>query len=314
MNETIQQLINYLLNSTTTSPIGLFNEIVSLDFIPMHGPIHHFIDGAVLLTTYKINGGDINLETSLNELAKRSMQMPGAMCGHWGVCGAVTSIGAALSIIDATGPLSDDGSWDNHMHYTASCLEALASIGGPRCCKRDAFISLTKAIDYINSHTNVSLPKEDITCTYSAHNKQCLSDKCPFHKQDKPKVAFICVHNSCRSQIAEALGKYYAADVFESYSAGTQLKSNINQDAVRLMKQLYGIDMELRQKPKLISDIPDIDMMISMGCNVVCPNVGKDFDQNWQLEDPSGQSDEKFIEIIKQIEANILSLKNSLSK
>lgn len=236
------------------------------------------------------------------------------MCGHWGVCGAVTSIGAALSIIDATGPLSDDGSWDNHMHYTARSLEALANVGGPRCCKRDAFISLKEAIHYINTHTSVNLPSEDITCHFSANNKQCLKNKCPFHKTDKPKVAFICVHNSCRSQIAEALGKHLAADVFDSYSAGTQLKSSINNDALRLMKQLYGIDMELTQHPKLINDIPTPDIMISMGCNVVCPNVGKDFDQNWQLADPSGQSDETFIAIIHQIETNILSLKQSLMK
>ncbi len=68
----------------------------------------------------------------------------------------------------------------------------------------------------------------------------------------KPKVAFICVHNSCRSQIAEAPGNYLAADVFESYSAGTELKDCINPDAVRLIKQLYGIDME--QTPRGLGD------------------------------------------------------------
>ena len=87
----------------------------------------------------------------------------------------------------------------------------------------------------------------------------------------KPKVAFICVHNSCRSQIAEALGKYYASDVFESYSAGTETKPEINQDAVRIMKQLYGIDMEKTQRSKLLSDIPPVDVVITMGCNVNCP-------------------------------------------
>ena len=85
------------------------------------------------------------------------------------------------------------------------------------------------------------------------------------------KVAFICVHNSCRSQIAEALGKKIAGDVFESYSAGTEIKPQINQDAVRIMKGLYGIDMEQTQYSKLITDIPDPDIAISMGCNVGCP-------------------------------------------
>ena len=129
----------------------------------------------------------------------------------------------------------------------------------------------------------------------------------------KKKVAFICVHNSCRSQIAEALGKKLAADVFESYSAGTELKSEINQDAVRIVKEMYGIDMEASgQHSKLISDIPDVDVAISMGCNVGCPFIGRTFDYNWGLEDPSGKSDEEFKSVIKQIEKNVLELKKAL--
>ena len=114
----------------------------------------------------------------------------------------------------------------------------------------------------------------------------------------KPKVAFICVHNSCRSQIAEALGKALASDVFESYSAGTETKPQINQDAVRLMKKLYGIDMEQTQYSKLISDIPEPDIAISMGCNVGCPFIGRPFDDNWGLEDPTGKDDAAFKDVI----------------
>ena len=127
------------------------------------------------------------------------------------------------------------------------------------------------------------------------------------------KVTFICVHNSCRSQIAEALGKYYASDVFESYSAGTELKNSINPDAVRLMKEIYDIDMKKTQHPKLINDIPDVDIAISMGCNVGCPYIGKEFDDNWMLDDPSGKNDEEFIKVIKQIEIKIKELKERLN-
>lgn len=129
----------------------------------------------------------------------------------------------------------------------------------------------------------------------------------------KKKVAFICVHNSCRSQIAEALGKHLAGDVFESYSAGTEVKPRINQDAVRLMKEIYGIDMEANgQYSKLISEIPDPDIAISMGCNVKCPFIGRPFDDNWGLQDPTGQNDETFKIVIKEIEADIINLKNNL--
>lgn len=129
----------------------------------------------------------------------------------------------------------------------------------------------------------------------------------------KKKVAFICVHNSCRSQISEALGKYLAGDVFESYSAGTETKPQINQDAVRLMKEIYGIDMEVNgQRSKLITEIPEVDMAISMGCNVGCPFIGREFDDNWGLEDPTGKSDEEFKLVIGQIEKKILELKESI--
>lgn len=128
----------------------------------------------------------------------------------------------------------------------------------------------------------------------------------------KPKVAFICVHNSCRSQIAEALGKALASDVFERYSAGTETKPQINQDAVRLIKALYGIDMEQTQYSKLISAIPTPDIAISMGCNVGCPFIGRPFDENWGLDDPTGKSDDEFKAVIEEIQKNVLALKQHL--
>ena len=124
----------------------------------------------------------------------------------------------------------------------------------------------------------------------------------------KKKIAFICVHNSCRSQIAEALGKHFASDKYDFYSAGTEIKPQINQDAVRLMKQLYGIDMQKNQYSKTIDKIPPADIVISMGCDVGCPYIGRDFDDNWALEDPTGKSDEVFIHVIEEIARKIKQL------
>ena len=130
---------------------------------------------------------------------------------------------------------------------------------------------------------------------------------------NKPKVAFICVHNSCRSQIAEALGKKMASDVFESYSAGTETKPCINQDAVRLMKKVHGIEMEAEgQHSKLLSDIPPVDVVITMGCNIRCPFLPCSLREDWGLEDPTGQTDEKFLETIRLVEQKILELKAKL--
>ena len=122
------------------------------------------------------------------------------------------------------------------------------------------------------------------------------------------KVAFICVHNSCRSQIAEALGKHLAADVLECYSAGTETKPRINQDAVRLMKQQYGIDMEITQRSKLISEIPPVDIVITMGCNVQCPHLPCKERQDWGLDDPTGLEDDAFMETIARIDHNVRAL------
>lgn len=129
---------------------------------------------------------------------------------------------------------------------------------------------------------------------------------------EKKKVAFICVHNSCRSQIAEALGKKLAGEVFDSYSAGTETKPQINQDAVRLMKQLYHIDMEQTQYSKLLSAIPAVDILITMGCNVSCPSLPCRYREDWGLDDPTGKSDESFLEVIHSIEEKVLGLKSRI--
>lgn len=125
---------------------------------------------------------------------------------------------------------------------------------------------------------------------------------------NKPKVAFICVHNSCRSQMAEALGKIFGKDVFESYSAGTETKPQINEDAVRIIKDLYNVDMNETQKSKLLSEIPPIDIVIKMGCNVVCPHLPAKHVEDWGLDDPTGKSDEEFIKTAKSIEAKVKDL------
>lgn len=131
--------------------------------------------------------------------------------------------------------------------------------------------------------------------------------------ENKIKVAFVCVHNSCRSQIGEALGKLLASDIFESYSAGTHIKDQINQDAVRMMKEIHQIDMEETQKNKLIEDIPEVDIVITMGCNVQCPMLPCKHREDWGLDDPSGKNDEAFEYTIKTIYKKVLDLKERIA-
>ena len=309
MQERIKQIIEECLKiKDTTSPIAIFNKIASMDFIRIHGPEHHILDGAAFLTAYSNAGGNVDLQAGLERIAIEGEKMPGAICGLWGVCGSVASIGAALAFIDKTSPLSTDDSWGSHMEFTSKALKRMGEIGGPRCCKRDAYISLETAIEYVEHIYGVKLDKEKIKCGFNNKNEQCIGKKCPYSSK-KVKVAFVCVHNSCRSQMAEALGKKYLSDICECYSAGTETKPIINQDAVRIMKSLYGIDMEKEQYSKLFEDIPDVDIIVSMGCNVKCPYSPGKVNYNWGLEDPSGQNDETFINTAHTIEEKVKELR-----
>lgn len=130
----------------------------------------------------------------------------------------------------------------------------------------------------------------------------------------KPKVAFICVHNSCRSQMAEAISKIFAGDVYEAYSAGTETKDKINQDAVKIMKELYNVDMEESQSSKLIDTLPTIDIVITMGCNVDCPWLPSRHREDWGLDDPTGKPIEVFIETAKTIESKVIDLADRIKK
>jgi len=180
MKGRIKSIMCECLNSKETNPIKLFYKIAAMDFVRIHGPEHHFLDGACILTVFHNAGGNIDLKADLKRIAEESFKMPGAMCGHWGVCGAVTSVGSALSIIDGTGPLSEDD-WGKHIQYTSNALSCLAQTGGPRCCKRDAFFAFGSAVEYINENYEVKIPVSGIKCAFSHRNEQCLKERCPFY-------------------------------------------------------------------------------------------------------------------------------------
>ena len=182
MEERAKKIVEACLQETSKNPIQIFYDIAQMNFIRIHGPEHHVLDGAALLTAFYNAGGSIDLQKSLDELVKRGLQMPGAICGMWGVCGAVSSMGAALSIIDGTGPLSIDASWGKHMEFTSKALYSLSQVGGPRCCKRDALLCFQKAVEYINENYNVELENSEIECCFSKKNEQCIKERCPFYR------------------------------------------------------------------------------------------------------------------------------------
>lgn len=179
--EKSEYIIRDIKNETGVNPVKMFKNMVKNDYISMHGPEHHILDGACILAAYKNAGGDIDLDAALDKLMYEGLRMPGAMCGLWGICGAITSVGAALAIIDKTGPLSADGTWGNHMQFTSEAVCELGRINGPRCCKRDAMIAFKNGIKYVNEHYGVTLETEDIKCEYSSRNEQCIRERCPYY-------------------------------------------------------------------------------------------------------------------------------------
>lgn len=182
IEEKAELIIRDIRSEAGVSPVRIFKNIAKNDYVSIHGPEHHILDGASILVAYHNAGGDIDLDKSLEKLCREGLRMPGGMCGQWGICGAITSIGAALSIIDGTGPLSEDGTWGEHMSYTAGAIVELGKINGPRCCKRDAMIAFKNGIEYINSHYDVHLEYEEQVCGYSDRNQQCIRERCPFYR------------------------------------------------------------------------------------------------------------------------------------
>ncbi len=170
-----------VLEAYSKNPVEIAREIMKNDFVSIHGPEHHFLDGAAFIMAYRNAGGGIDPAICLEELAKRTIKMPGAMCGHWGVCGSVASVGAALSVIHGTGPLSTDKYYADNMKYTSAVISKMADIGGARCCKRNAFLSLSYGVQFVKDRYGIEMECDNIVCDFYPKNAQCLKNRCPFH-------------------------------------------------------------------------------------------------------------------------------------
>lgn len=311
----MDSIFGLCLSETSADPIAIVRRMMDLPFCHMHGPEHHVMVGAALLTAYKNAGGQLDLESALREMYSRGKAVPGGACGFWGACGAGVSAGQFLAIATASTPLAVEP-WGLSNQMTARALDRIGQVGGPRCCKRDSFLAILAAVDFVREHLGVEMVRTVPVCTYSGQNNQCIGKRCSFSaaNRTKPKVAFVCVHNSCRSQMAEALGRKLAGDVFDSFSAGTETKPHINPDAVRLMKQVYGIDMEKGQYSKLLAELPPVDIVVTMGCNVQCPTLPCSHREDWGLDDPSGKDDGAFLAVMAQIEEKVLDLKRRIQE
>lgn len=179
----INTILDICLNEDSSNPFEIIEKLMSESFCHMHGPEHHILVGASLLTSYKNAGGNINLQESLIEMINRGKEVPGGICGFWGSCGAGISTGIFISIISNSTPLSEEpfklANW-----MTSKSLYLVGKYGGPRCCKRDSFLSILAAIDFVEENFKIKLEKSEITCNFSDNNNQCLKNKCPFYSKE----------------------------------------------------------------------------------------------------------------------------------
>lgn len=175
----MDSIIGICLSEKSKNPIEIIEKLMAAPFCHMHGPEHHVMVGSALLTAYKNAGGDIDLEQDLIEMQKRGKSVPGGVCGFWGACGAGISTGMFVSIISKSTPLENEP-WGLSNKMTSKSLEAIGNIGGPRCCKRDSYISLLTAIDFIKEIFNINMDKSEIHCRHYKQNNQCIGARCPF--------------------------------------------------------------------------------------------------------------------------------------
>ena len=175
----IDSIWGVCLAEKSKNPVEILNKMMKLSFCHMHGPEHHIMVGSALLTAYKNAGRNINLKKALVEMKKRGQNVPGGSCGFWGACGAGISSGIFISIITDSTPLAGQPfGLSNRM--TAKALDAIGTIGGPRCCKRDSYLSILAAIDFVKEQLGIEMEKPEIVCDFSAQNNQCLGKRCPF--------------------------------------------------------------------------------------------------------------------------------------
>lgn len=175
----LDSIVGLCLKETSKNPVEILNKMMAMPFCHMHGPEHHVMVGAALLTAYKNAGGSVDLGSALTEMMNRGKKVPGGACGFWGACGAGISSGMFAAIISKSTPLSQESFALAH-RMTAKSLSAIGEIGGPRCCKRDSYLSILSAIDFISDNFNVKMEKGTIVCAYSAQNNQCIGKRCPF--------------------------------------------------------------------------------------------------------------------------------------
>lgn len=179
----MDSIISVCLAEESKNPIYILEKMMALPFCHMHGPEHHVMVGAALLTAYKNAGGELDLGKALVEMQSRGKAVPGGACGFWGACGAGISAGMYMSIVTKSTPLAKEA-WGLSNQMTSAALGSIGAVGGPRCCKRDSYLAIGEAVKFTEKHLGVKMESTDIECIHSSKNNQCIGSRCPFSKKE----------------------------------------------------------------------------------------------------------------------------------
>lgn len=179
--EGLDAILGLCAEETSRDPAAILQKMMEQPFCHMHGPEHHVMVGAALLTAYRNAGGEIDLPAALAEMLRRGRSVPGGACGFWGACGAGLSTGMFVSILSGSTPLSEEPFALAH-RMTARALGRIGEVGGPRCCKRDSFLSVAEAVDFVEEHFGVRMERSEIVCGFASRNGQCIGKRCPFSR------------------------------------------------------------------------------------------------------------------------------------
>ncbi|MGI6220262.1 MAG: DUF5714 domain-containing protein [Coriobacteriales bacterium] len=175
----LDTIVGLCLAETSRDPIAIIEKMMAMPFCHMHGPEHHVMVGAALLTAFANAGGELDLPAALAEMMRRGKKVPGGACGFWGACGAGISTGMFVSIVSGSTPLSEEP-YALSTKMTARSLEAIGEVGGPRCCKRNSYLAILEAVDFARERLGVEMDRPQVTCTHAAQNNQCIGARCPF--------------------------------------------------------------------------------------------------------------------------------------
>ena len=185
--EGMDSIFGLCLSETSCDPIEIIRHMMAMPFCHMHGPEHHVMVGAALITAYKNAGGKIDLKHALREIYSRGKAVPGGACGFWGACGAGISAGQFMAIVTQSTPLANEP-WGLSNQVTAKALESIGTVGGPRCCKRDSWLSILAAIDFTRNHLGIEMTRTFPVCNHSQKNNQCIGMRCPFSEVNHEKT------------------------------------------------------------------------------------------------------------------------------